>query len=777
MKYFVLLAFFMIPWVLKSQVSRKHDSILSLLDHARHDSQKVIHYLHLGDLYQFTRQDTALYYYHKALNLAKDSGWHSLTGQSYNYIGILHLCQSEYDHAVRYLKASLSSKRQVNDTGGIANIYNNLGIIYKNRGRYEKALEAFQNVIKLRDQLSATISDSTFSKDNLQKIAHAHNNRGNVYYQFGNYREAVTSYRNSLAFYNKINDQKGIAACYNNIGNVFEEQENYDRALDYYHRALRLNQDIKALRNIGVCFNNIGEIYLKRNAFKEAGDYYQKSLELREELKDKRGLSAVYTNLAVLEMKQGAYERSLDFFYKALKLDYEIGDKKGRAEDLGYIARVYLKMNALDETIYFAERSARLADSIEARVQEKSAYELLSLAYELKGNYKQALAYNRMFEEIEDYMFNRDKNQWIIESESKFRLKEIQKKLDKTRILLEHKKSMIKKHPLWNYGLGGLSLLLCIILIYNFRIKKIKDVRKSRSNKKQAYIAGEKQISSADSQIYHPDEDLKIGKRNHFEENLFNEHKADHALTFGYAANIQSMLLPSSRYIKKLIPEYFIFYQPKEDVSGDFYWLRENGDLVMVLVIDCMGHGVEATLFQLFVFSFLNDIFHYREDIHTDQMLNELRTYIVQTLSKNEDFKEHFAIMNISLCLWNRKTHLLEYSSTANPLYVIHNKKLTEFKTTRIPMGTIYKLEVSFTASRLVLAPGDTIYLFTDGYYNQLNGESHKKMTRRRFKAHLMEIGSEDLNKQKVLLEDFFNQWKKDYEQVDDVLVMGMRFL
>jgi len=777
MKHCVLLAFFIIPLVLKSQVSTKHDSILSLLDHARHDSQKVIHYLHLGDLYQFTRQDTTLYYYHKALNLAKDSGWLRLMGQSYNYIGILHLYQSEYDRAVKYLKASLSSKRQVKDTGGIANIYNNLGVIYKNRGRYGDALDAFQKVIKIRKDLSLTFSDSIHKKNNLQKIAHAQNNRGNVYYQFGNYREAVASYRNSLDFYTKINDQKGIAACCNNIGNVLEEQENYDRALEYYHRALRLNQEIKALRNIGVCFNNIGEIYLKKNSFKEAGDYFQKSYELREALKDKRGLSAVYTNLAVLKMKQGAYERSLDYFHKALKLDYEIGDKKGRAEDLNDIARVYLKMNALDETICFAERSARLADSIEARLQKKSAYELLSLAYELKGSYKQALEYNRMFEQIEDYMFNRDKNQWIIESESKYRLGEIQKKLDKTKILLEQKKSMIKKHQLWNYGLGGLSLLLCIILMYIFRIRKMKDVKKSRPGKKQAHIAEEKHQGSADSQISVPDETLRIGKWSHCEDNLYNAYKTDHALTSGYASNIQAALLPSSRYIKRLIPEYFIFYQPKEDISGDFYWLREKGDVVMVMVMDCMGHGVEATLFQLFVFSFINDIFHYREDLHTDQMLNELRTYIVQTLSKKEDFKEHFAIMNIALCLWNRKTHILEYSSTANPLYVIHNEKFTEFKTTRIPMGTKYKLEASFTASRLVLTPGDTIYLFTDGYYNQLNGESHKKMTRRRFKAQLMEIGSKDLNQQKVLLEDFFNQWKKHYEQVDDVLVMGMRFL
>jgi len=243
-----------------------------------------------------------------------------------------------------------------------------------------------------------------------------------------------------------------------------------------------------------------------------------------------------------------------------------------------------------------------------------------------------------------------------------------------------------------------------------------------------------------------------------------------------YASRIQKALLTPYDELKRLLPSYFIFNKPKDIVSGDYYWVSEAEDKVIVAVADCTGHGVPGAFMSILGISILNEIVSKSDSIVASELLNELREHLIKLLRQTGDAEEAKDGMEMALCVVDFKNQLLQYAGAFRPLYLIRDNELLEIKGDKMPIGVYNEEEISFSNKELLFKENDIIYLFSDGFVDQIGGPRRKTFRSNNFKQLLVNIHQKPLNDQEAILEREYETWKRDMEQIDDIMVMGIRF-
>lgn len=243
-----------------------------------------------------------------------------------------------------------------------------------------------------------------------------------------------------------------------------------------------------------------------------------------------------------------------------------------------------------------------------------------------------------------------------------------------------------------------------------------------------------------------------------------------------YAQKIQEAMLPSAYIFKRLFPESFVIFRPKDFISGDFYWITEKDDKQFVVSADCTGHGVPGALMSMIGFEILDKIINDQKVYEPAEILNILSKGIEATFSRNEDDLSVKDGMDIALCMVDKKKKRLEFAGAFNSLYLIRDNRLTEIKGDRFSIGlTANEFGKPFTNHFLELENEDRIYIFTDGYVDQFGGPKGKKFMYRRFRHMLLAVHKIPMQEQKKFLEDTLESWMYDVEQVDDIQVVGIQ--
>jgi serine phosphatase RsbU (regulator of sigma subunit) len=243
--------------------------------------------------------------------------------------------------------------------------------------------------------------------------------------------------------------------------------------------------------------------------------------------------------------------------------------------------------------------------------------------------------------------------------------------------------------------------------------------------------------------------------------------------SINYAAYIQKAMLPSPDLFRKLLPEFFIFYKPKDIVSGDFYWLSRWKEFLVLAVADCTGHGVPGGFMSVMGISFLNEIIGRGCFSNAAGILNQLRERVMKALHQTGDWDEQKDGMDIVVCMIDKEKQEMHYAGANNPLYLIRQGTFMEFKGDKMPIGISAGMEKSFTNQRIKLEKGDTVYLFTDGYIDQFGGDSRKKFKPAPLKTLLVNNSGYSLEQQKDILEQTLTAWQNGLPQVDDILAVG----
>ena len=265
-------------------------------------------------------------------------------------------------------------------------------------------------------------------------------------------------------------------------------------------------------------------------------------------------------------------------------------------------------------------------------------------------------------------------------------------------------------------------------------------------------------------------------ERQHIQE-IKDKIEADHravTASITYAKLIQNAVLPSEEILKESFQDVFLFWRPRDIVSGDFYWMKRIGDTVIFSVADCTGHGVPGAFMSMLGVSFLNEIcVDFNAETHPAQILEEMRRKVITTLKQTNQAAEQKDGMDMALCIMNLRTMKMQFAGANNGMYLVRGDELTEYKPVRCPIGIYLKLK-PFENRDVDIQHGDYIYMFSDGYADQFS-DDNQKYTTRRLKQLLIDINTATkvAAEQADLLEKAHYQWRGNFEQLDDILIGG----
>ncbi|NJK95004.1 MAG: SpoIIE family protein phosphatase [Bacteroidales bacterium] len=315
---------------------------------------------------------------------------------------------------------------------------------------------------------------------------------------------------------------------------------------------------------------------------------------------------------------------------------------------------------------------------------------------------------------------------------------------------------IVVQSPFWfstlAYYLYGIFAILLFIIIYQLRT--IQFHKTNKLLKQQEIIAKE---------MLKQKEELSIKNKNITD-------------SINYAKRIQEALMPSEKQIKKAFPTSFVLLKPKDIVSGDFFWISERNDKVFVAAIDCTGHGVPGAFMSIIGYELFRKITNNQSIDNASQMLTHLNQEFESIFKDVENFTLRDG-MDIAFVVIDKKNHKLEFSGAINPMYLIRNNKILEVRGSRFSIGIEEdeEREQAFENNIMDLEPNDIFYLFSDGYADQFGGPEGKKFKYRRFRHLLLTIHKFPMDEQLQLLEERLDSWKGDLEQVDDILIIGIK--
>ena len=243
-----------------------------------------------------------------------------------------------------------------------------------------------------------------------------------------------------------------------------------------------------------------------------------------------------------------------------------------------------------------------------------------------------------------------------------------------------------------------------------------------------------------------------------------------------YAKRIQEAILPPNNLVKQILPKSFVLYKPKDIVSGDFYWIDKKDDWCYFAAVDCTGHGVPGAFMSIVGYNLLKDILKNTNTIEPSVIMDKMNDGVANTLHTNTTSeKQSKDGMDMTLCALNYDTLELQFAGAYNPLYIIRNNELIQYKADKFPVGMFIGEKQNFTNQIIQLQKGDSVYIFSDGYADQFGGPRGKKFMASNFRQLLMDVSKLPIEKQKTTLNQTIEEWRGNLEQVDDILIIGVQ--
>lgn len=572
------------------------------------------------------------------------------------------------------------------------------------------------------------------------------------------YPGAIEYYYNALAIHEALNNLDGVAVMYAGLGVLYKNTQNLEKALELHNKALEIDLKRGDTARASLHYGNIGVVYKHLQDFDKALEYYGKALEIDTKNKNIDGQSRHLGNIGVIHKNLGNYEEAIAYYFKALKISEQQNDLEGILIKSQNIGNLYILLGKYTKAEKYIQRALDLSKQLGSLNGLYSAYSKQTTLYEHMGKDKEALKSLRLAMAYKDSIFNEENKKEILRQEVNF---EFEKKQAIEQA--QHEKELAvaaseqKRQQLF---LVFLAVILLAVIVISFII--YKSLR--NSNKQKQLIELQK---------------FEVEQQKIIVDNK-NKEITDSII---YARRIQQAILPPKEVLSKNLENAFILYKPKDVVSGDFYWMESsniNGALeraIFLAAADCTGHGVPGAMVSVVCNNALNRAVREFKLTNPSEILDKVRSLVIETFEKSEE--EVNDGMDIALCSlqFSESSATLQYAGANNALYIVKandKEKLVEIKPNKQPIGKVDNPE-PFTQHKIELQKGDTIYMFTDGFADQFGGKKGKKLMYKPFKNLLLSIQDKTMDEQKTTLEQYFEEWKGNLEQVDDVCVIGVR--
>ncbi len=580
------------------------------------------------------------------------------------------------------------------------------------------------------------------------------NNIGLIYNEYGNYKEALTNFQIGLEIAEYFEDSVRLGNATNNIGMIYMHMKMPEKAMEYYNRSITFDQD--DAYSLATYHNNMGLVYVEMKDTAKAIESYLVSLKYATTSADYYGKGNTLSNIGLIYTQRMQYDTAIYYFTEAISFYEQVDYKSGIAIAYKSIGWIYLLLGKPDIGLAYCEKGYTLAQESKSLNAIKENCNCLYEGYNDKGNTKMALHFLEEHILYQDSLESNSKNQELLKLDFQYNLEKqrIQDSLqsaNEKRIQSIAFENKIHKEEKVQYILFAGIGICAIIGIFIF----VGYVRKKRDHE---IIAKQK---------------VEVEIQKH----IVEEKNKEITDSINYAKRIQEAILPGDSEFKLSLPQSFILYKPKDIVAGDFYWLEKVNDLIIFAVADCTGHGVPGAMVSVVCHNALNRAVNEFKLTDPGKILDKTRELVVETFendsAKNKTVGTIRDGMDISLCVWNKSTHELVFSGANNSLFLIRDKELRETLADKQPIGK-YAEEKPFTSNKINLQKGDILYLYTDGYADQFGGDNGKKFKYKQLKELLIKNANLPLAQQASILDQAFESWKGNLEQVDDVCMMGV---
>jgi len=591
------------------------------------------------------------------------------------------------------------------------------------------------------------------------------------------YAQDITYLKNKL----KSTPQREKALIYCQMSEKVMHKD-YKRAIVYSQTALVLATQYKDTNCIIQAYDILGDLNSLTGKLDKAIDYYNKELTILEKMNDQEGIAATYYNIARVYQLKNKTRKSLKIFNQS----YEIANKNNyknlilkNTEALFGIQ--YAKKNYKDALIYF-KQYIKIKDSTFS-FKQKVKYQVLMR----KLNYVKDTT-QKVLNQKDQKILQKDSTINIVSSQ-RDTLKKVSKKQEKKIEQLNYEKAyqkaIIEKQEMQRNMMMIIIGLIILILIGVFIMyrskqkdnKKLKEQNQIILQQKEEITAQRDNLEYLNNELNQQKEEI-TAQRDEIQQHhdVIQQKNENIESSIRYAQRIQQAALPELNLFSELFKDSFIFFKPRDIVSGDFFWLRKVGERIIVTVADCTGHGVPGAFVSMLGISLLNEITQKYPNSKANEILEMLRENIKNSLKQHEKHSESKDGMDMALCIINPEEKTIDYAGANNPLIRFTNGEMEIYKGTKNPVAIFIK-ETAFKNEIINYSSGDMIYLFSDGYVDQFGGEKSGKYKISRFKTLLKEIndrnGEQQFNIVKSTIENWMNQANE--AQLDDITVMGIR--
>jgi len=570
--------------------------------------------------------------------------------------------------------------------------------------------------------------------------------KGEAYLDLGKLALALECFFQAANYSRETGNGPYLGRAYMSMAEAYNMQNNPDNEKLYLQNAIKIFELENDSFLLGYALHNLGYHNYSNGQYDTALIVYTESLDLFNKLKDPYASYAYFTclgNTGLAYSRLSDFDKAEEYLLTAIDTLASLGGERAVTEFMIGYANVLRQKGEIKQAITYASRAIKNTDSPD---YERDASRLLARLFEISGRFDSAYYYQSIFIFANDSVKNIESVQKMADLRTEY---EVGKKQAEVDVLEKNKQINI----IIIIGLGIILILaIGLVTMYYNNLKRSRKLNDEINEQKE-------EIETQRDRLFAQNEDITD--------------------SINYAQRIQSALLPPEKYIHELLNEVFILFKPRDIVSGDFYWVKQVNQYIIIAAADCIGHGVPGALVSMLGISYLNEIVQNRETTQANQVLNEMRRQIKHSLRQHGQPDESKDGINMALCVIDTKTRVMQYAGANNPLYLVQESngkpELKEIRADTMPVGYYSGKDKSFTNHTISMEIGDTFYIFSDGFADQMGGERNRKFMSKNFKELLLEINDQSMFEQKELLDRKLMKWMGDNSQIDDILVIGVR--
>lgn len=725
---------------LNAAAGSKVDSLLRLYKSATNDTVKIRLALKIGKamLRQQNGDTAGMRYLHEAYLNSKLKHYPKLKinvcrslGDAYNNFG-------DFDKTLRYYKEALSVAVSSENDEEAAVILFNMAQVYDNIRKHDEAITLMKQALPKAQKAG-----------NKKLEGSIYNGFAAQYYQTGKSEDAVKFFYKSLSVFEELRDTVQMVNVLRNMSLVYNHMKDYDRTGVLLYRALNLSLLKKDSTLLYATYGSMGARFQDLKQFDSALVYNTKQLSYMPADVDPDSRAIAYGNLGIIYKAQKNYNKAKENYLKAMDIFSKSGSYRLVTVSHVNLGELHVLLKDGQKALFHYNEALKQTEGSKELDVMQAVHHGKYEAFLVMKDYRNALSEYEKYQKVTDSIKSSQNLSRILRLENQYELtkREKENELLKAQNLVkeaEVKAAMENERVTKLLLYGSLAVLLIIVALAFMLYKGL------RENKEKNKIISEQKA-------------------------IVEEKNKDITDSINYAQKIQEAILPPKELKKEMFPEGFVLFKPRDIVSGDFYWFANKNGKRIIAAVDCTGHGVPGAFMSMIGNTFLTEIVEGRGITSPAEILSEMRFQVIKALKQSGEQSESKDGMDMALLCFNENNNSVEFAGANNPLWLIRNGECISYKPDKRPVGYYRGEGLPFTNHVMECKPGDTFYIFTDGYADQFGGPDGKKLKYKPFQEILLSLQDKSMKEQEQILSKRFDEWRGSLDQVDDVLIIGIR--